>query len=59
MAEKKVSAYQKLKSKNLLLHQDIYKMLNGSFLEKLEIEMKYKMMFQLEDIVWGSNTNKK
>lgn len=31
MPEKKLSDYQKLKNKNLKLHQDIYTILNGTF----------------------------
>lgn len=51
----KKSSYQKLKDENLSLRQDLYKIVKGTFTEKVETEVKWKTVFDMVDVVMGSS----
>ncbi len=48
MKPKKLTSYQKLKAENLALKEDIYTLVQGQWLPKLETESKWKMVFKTE-----------
>lgn len=59
--EKKLSSYAKMKIKHAAemaaLRKDIDTLLNGSFVDKLGVEMKYKMAAGLEKTGWFGNSS--
>lgn len=55
----KPSAYQKLKTKNLQLTQDIYTILREKDpIKKWSVQTRWDMRFQMEETIWNGSPTK-